>query len=63
MSRYLLNIFFQNLFPFYLAQACVGHDGNCHGANGSQGDCCGGMHCQKNDPSWAVGKCYYNPGK
>lgn len=46
-----------------LVESCVGHDGACTGANGSQGNCCGGMHCQKNDPSWREGRCYYNPGK
>jgi len=53
------------MFAFNIngADACVGHDGNCQGANGYQGNCCGGMHCQKNDPSWAEGRCYYNPGK
>lgn len=45
------------------ATACQGHDSPCVGANGSQGNCCGGMHCQKNDPTWARGRCYYNPGK
>ncbi len=42
---------------------CVPFDGACHGDNGSQADCCPGMHCQKNDPKWAEGRCYYNPGK
>ncbi|GAV06143.1 hypothetical protein RvY_16174 [Ramazzottius varieornatus] len=46
-----------------VVQACQGHDQPCEGANGSQGNCCGGMHCQKNDPSWAQGRCYYNPGR
>ncbi|OQV21253.1 hypothetical protein BV898_04740 [Hypsibius exemplaris] len=44
-------------------EACQGHDQSCSGANGSQGTCCNGMHCQKNDPSWAEGRCYYNAGK
>uniref|UniRef100_A0A914QSM2 Uncharacterized protein n=1 Tax=Panagrolaimus davidi TaxID=227884 RepID=A0A914QSM2_9BILA len=43
-------------------EACVGHDGACTGDNGSQGNCCGGMLCQKNDPSWREGRCYYRPG-
>ncbi|GAV06142.1 hypothetical protein RvY_16173 [Ramazzottius varieornatus] len=40
-----------------------GPDQPYEGANGSRGNCCGGMHCQKNDPSWAQGRCYYNPGR
>ena len=44
-------------------RGCDGFDSACYGDNGSQGSCCGGMHCQKNDPSWAQGRCYYNPGK
>lgn len=44
---------------FDTAEACVGHDGTCHGDHGSPGDCCGGTYCHKNDPSWGEGKCYY----
>ncbi len=47
----------------FVKRWCVGHDRACVGANGSRGNCCPGMHCQKNDPSWAEGRCYYNPGK
>ncbi|GAV07199.1 hypothetical protein RvY_17070 [Ramazzottius varieornatus] len=46
-----------------MASACQGHDSTCRGDNGAQGDCCAGMYCQKNDPSWAEGRCFYNPGR
>ncbi|UJR07502.1 hypothetical protein I4U23_011791 [Adineta vaga] len=46
-----------------VCQACGGHDAECFGDNGAQATCCDGMHCQKNDPSWRNGRCYYNPGK
>ncbi|CAF1151183.1 unnamed protein product [Rotaria sordida] len=46
-----------------ISEACGGHDSACVGTNGHQGSCCRGMHCQKNDPTWAYGRCYYNPGK
>ncbi|XP_033210870.1 hainantoxin F5-22.36-like [Belonocnema kinseyi] len=54
---------FMVLALIYCSMACDGHDSPCSGDNGSQGSCCGGMHCQKNDPSWRQGRCYYNPGK
>lgn len=56
-------LMFRFSFSFWIfldtAEACVGHDGVCHGAHGSQGDCCGGTYCHKNDPSWGEGRCYY----
>lgn len=42
---------------------CAPFDGYCYGDNGSQANCCNGLYCQKNDPSWANGRCYYNPGR
>lgn len=42
--------------------SAVGFDGACRGRNGCRGDCDNGLHCQKNDPSWEFGRCYYNPG-
>ena len=36
-------------------------DSPCVGSHGSQGGCCGGLYCHKNQPTWREGRCYYLP--
>ena len=50
-------------YKFVDKRQCASFDGYCYGDNGSQANCCNGLFCQKNDPSWTNGRCYYNPGR
>ena len=38
-------------------------DQACVGVHGTQGNCCIGTYCHKNDPSWAEGRCYFLQGQ
>ncbi|OQV23299.1 hypothetical protein BV898_02748 [Hypsibius exemplaris] len=44
------------------AAACHDFDEPCTGKSGTQGSCCEGFKCHKNNPTWREGRCYYIEG-